>query len=1454
MGILTIFDAVGTYKLGDVTQRIPPWGELMNEAVDAIKTKIRLLNKQVESAWREDWNNSYDGITPIKKMTVRHQLEQFERITIGLIRAKAASLFKKISQVILESGIAFGQKSIDELKTCVFDHFEEYDYLKRWDIYIDAVERKFGRYGLVFDKQEWRTDLLESAFQVGIVNTIRDVKADLQADFILLATIKQTSSSENPGGLRSFFQCLELKPNFYGIGLNLNAIIDKALNTKTAKNICGCLIFMFVLQIISSAFAYTNLAQCQKAYKAGKYSEAFPFCLKASEADDSEAQRILSFIYSYDKSGIKNDLVESMKWLRKSAEQGNADACMELGNRFQLGYDGTVVNDAEALRWYLKAADKGNCNALLSLFMMYSQGTSGVKKDEAQAIKWLNEAIKQAEIQGDAGILSAIANYFKEGILIKQDDAIANDLLGKAVKFYRKAADQGDAYAQNNLGNLYDSGKGVKQDYDEAVNWYRKAAEKGNPYGQYRLGWAYENAQGVKQDLAEALNWYRKSAAQGDADAQNSVGDMYDSGKGLKQDYVEAVNWYRKSAEQGNTYGQYRLGWAYANGQGVKQDQAEALNWYRKSADQGYVNSQYNLGDAYYNGTGAKQDYVEAINYYRKAAEQGNASAQNNLGFMYANGQGVKQDPVEAVQWYRKAVEQGHVTADMEQCIDLAYKAIRAKIARKELTKIPDFFHLVAPAPAVEAPKAVFAVDKPLEAPLSPFSACTRAVEQGDPIAQMILGFCYREGLGSTTDNEKSEKLFKMAVVKYKHDAEKGDVTAQLKLGELYAAGEVVKQDSVEASKWFGAGIAGLRKSAEKGNENDQLKLGDIYAEGKLVQQDFAEAVKWYRKAAEKGVSAAQFELGKLFFWGKGVERNIIEADKWFAMITGYKYGVCSEYIKIAKSYLFGENGLQKDETAANSWFGKAIVIDKDRVGKALFDIGEKFLVNNKEDDAIKLLDRSVTLGSGQLVFSKALQYDTDKNYAASIKLYRILAVRGDVDSQRKLGSWYTGGTKLKQDFVEAEKWFRMAANQGDAMSQAVLGDLYYEGQGVKKNLNFAVEWYKKAADQGDGHALNNLGVMYRDGVGVPKNYAEASKLLRKSAEQGNSRGQWNLGAAYYAGEGITQDKVQALAWLTLAATDEADAGKFRDSIEKEIKSNEVFQAQQLATKLKNEIDKRLEQKYSAKTDQEATSRQLARTLLPSLSPTPSGKPVFTPNDIAIIIGIEKYRTVPPTEYAAADAGMVRDYLKALGMPERNIEFLADDRATLSDIRKVIETKLPNMVKASSRVIVYYAGHGAPGTARGESYLVPYDGDPSFLADTAYPLSRLYDRLSRLKAKEVLVILDSCFSGAGGRSVLAKNTRPLVMVKDTPLPASKKMIVLTSSRGSQITTSLSEVGHGAFTYFFLRALQEGNRDIGEVYAYLNPRVTEEAKRQNVDQTPTINPAPDKLKGRFLFTR
>ena len=59
-----------------------------------------------------------------------------------------------------------------------------------------------------------------------------------------------------------------------------------------------------------------------------------------------------------------------------------------------------------------------------------------------------------------------------------------------AVKWYRKAAEQGDAYAQGQLGWMYDSGQGIAQDYAEAVKWYHKAAEQGNAFAQRNLGWS----------------------------------------------------------------------------------------------------------------------------------------------------------------------------------------------------------------------------------------------------------------------------------------------------------------------------------------------------------------------------------------------------------------------------------------------------------------------------------------------------------------------------------------------------------------------------------------------------------------------------------------------------------------------------------------------------------------------------------------------------------------------------------------------------------------------------------------------------------------------------------------------------------------------------------------------------------------------------------------------------
>lgn len=254
------------------------------------------------------------------------------------------------------------------------------------------------------------------------------------------------------------------------------------------------------------------------------------------------------------------------------------------------------------------------------------------------------------------------------------------------------------------------------------------------------------------------------------------------------------------------------------------------------------------------------------------------------------------------------------------------------------------------------------------------------------------------------------------------------------------------------------------------------------------------------------------------------------------------------------------------------------------------------------------------------------------------------------------------------------------------------------------------------------------------------------------------------------------------------------------------------------------------------------------------------GNPVFQASekimgdaDLAVIIGIEGYQNVPKADYAFDDAVLVRAYARALGFKERNIELLTDDKATLSGIVKSVDIWLANKAKPASRILVYYSGHGAPDPATGEAYLVPYDGDPNYLAVTGYPLKRLYETLGRLPAAEVIIVLDACFSGAGGRSVLAKGARPLVLTTNrSTVP--KNLVVLSATQGSQISTSSPAKGHGVFTYYFLKALKDGKKNIAEIFQSIKPQVEDEAKELNVRQSPSVTPDVERIKGGFSLRK
>jgi hypothetical protein len=245
----------------------------------------------------------------------------------------------------------------------------------------------------------------------------------------------------------------------------------------------------------------------------------------------------------------------------------------------------------------------------------------------------------------------------------------------------------------------------------------------------------------------------------------------------------------------------------------------------------------------------------------------------------------------------------------------------------------------------------------------------------------------------------------------------------------------------------------------------------------------------------------------------------------------------------------------------------------------------------------------------------------------------------------------------------------------------------------------------------------------------------------------------------------------------------------------------------------------------------------------------PSAKVKANNNSYAIIIGIEQYRQkLPKADFAVSDAKLVSEYLsKVMGYPEENIVTLTNEHASKSDFEKYFEKWLFNNAEKDSTVFVYYSGHGAPNTKTGDAYLVPYDGDPSFIEQTGYSLKKLYESLNKLQAKEIIVALDSCFSGAGGRSVIAKGARPLVMNLQSNMVLSKNMTVLSASSGDQTSSTYDEKGHGLFTYFLLKGIKnedvvkpDGSIKMDDLFGYIKPQVERIARKQyNNEQTPQL---------------
>ena len=166
-----------------------------------------------------------------------------------------------------------------------------------------------------------------------------------------------------------------------------------------------------------------------------------------------------------------------------------------------------------------------------------------------------------------------------EGLSPKEKSKLAEEILPNASpeelspeeKFQKLMGDAnaGDAKAQTTLGIMYFTGEAISKDASgkvlstdaaKAAAWFHRAALQGNADAQFNLGLMYAIGKGgLAKDSVKAFDFFHKAALQGNADAQNNLGAMYHMGEGTKQNLAEAKKWYAKSAAQGNIDAQANL-------------------------------------------------------------------------------------------------------------------------------------------------------------------------------------------------------------------------------------------------------------------------------------------------------------------------------------------------------------------------------------------------------------------------------------------------------------------------------------------------------------------------------------------------------------------------------------------------------------------------------------------------------------------------------------------------------------------------------------------------------------------------------------------------------------------------------------------------------------------------------------------------------------------------------
>lgn len=381
---------------------------------------------------------------------------------------------------------------------------------------------------------------------------------------------------------------------------------------------------------------------------------------------------------------------------------GSGDLANAIGDEnYTKGLKAYNTKDYTTARAYWeKSVEEGSFNAMQKLGYLYSKGW-GVERDDQKAV----ELYKQAEAAGHPDAPYILGYKYRE---MKE--------YASAQKWYLKAMEKEGPLgvaAMVELGEMYETGEGVPQDYERAFMLYL-AAKSTMGSTHFRMGKLYLEGKGVHQHPGMAYKWFRNALAYEPAkealakfDGPPQVSE--EATQAFKQaeelattDPEQAFPFYLKAAEAGHQKALPIVAIGYHGGVGVAQDDTQARKWLKRAAEVDHPEAMKLYADMLRDGKGGSANGEYAKIWYERAAQRRHWPALYELGVMNDGGHGIPQNKEKAAYWYRRSAAEGNTKAKEV----LAARGLPEKIAKPAAPKI------TAKTPPKETPRPLSEYEK----------------------------------------------------------------------------------------------------------------------------------------------------------------------------------------------------------------------------------------------------------------------------------------------------------------------------------------------------------------------------------------------------------------------------------------------------------------------------------------------------------------------------------------------------------------------------------------------------------------------------------------------------------------------------------------------------------------------------------------------------------------------